>query len=337
MEVRTDVTSISTPAKVERPESSCSSSISRISKKKHRTKPAESSEQMLQPYLPSPRLQLSSTLILSPRLRQPRYDYYDLTLNDQNLNSAWIRFNEEKIDQLQKRIDLMLQIDDHEESEMLLSRIHPITNTVTEHIDEILYQKPKRGNSSVYSSNDGIGKSSIEINLVRNFLLVLPRENPLRITYRLNETFPQSSRSTPRRASRSTTPTVKSVRITTKKDRIPKQIRFDEETMAKSSTPRPVVSILRRSNPSSTSRPRRIVEKSHIWKNDIDGKVYILDQFSIPRYYRLYNDVSFREVYQFSRLLESYLDPHHRPSEAYASMIKDFALEQRLPTIRNAA
>lgn len=164
----------------------------------------------------------------------------------------------------------------------------------------------------------------------------MPRRNQFRLPFRLNQSAPESPRLTSRNVSRSTTPTAKSsVRISTKKDRIIKQIRFDDETIAKSSNSRSTGSILRRQ--SSNARSRRLVEKSHVWKNDIDGKVYILDQFSIPRYYRLYNDVSFREVYQFSRLLESYLERHEKANDAYTSMIKDFALEQRLPPVTTVA
>jgi len=282
---------------------------------------------MLQVYLPSPRLQLTNLLTVLPDERANRYDYYDLTLTDENLNSAWIRFNEQRIDQIQKRIDLMLQIDDNEEAQMLLSHVHPVTNTVTDHIDDILLQRTKRRNPTfVYStSNDQI---------------ILPRRNQFRLPFRLNQSVPESPRLTSRNVSRSTTPTAKtSVRISTKKDRGIKQIRFDEETLVKSSNSRPTTrSILRRqSTNSSNTRSRRVVDKSHIWKNDIDGKVYVLDQFSIPRYYRLYNDVSFREVYQFSRLLESYIERHETANDTYTSLIKEFALEQRLPAVTTVA
>jgi hypothetical protein len=58
--------------------------------------------------------------------------------------------------------------------------------------------------------------------------------------------------------------------------------------------------------------------------------VYVLDQFSIPRYYRLYNDVGFREMYNFSRVLDTYLDRNQ--TSDYSSMVKNFALEQQLPS-----
>jgi hypothetical protein len=62
--------------------------------------------------------------------------------------------------------------------------------------------------------------------------------------------------------------------------------------------------------------------------------MYVLEQFSIPRYYRLYNDVSFREMYNFSRILDTYLDPNRTATAAkdYSTMVKNFALDQQLPT-----
>jgi hypothetical protein len=74
-----------------------------------------------------------------------------------------------------------------------------------------------------------------------------------------------------------------------------------------------------------------LVENSHVWKNTSDGKVYILKQFSIPRYYRLYNDVSFRQVYHFSRILETYLN--RTTPQAYSAIVRNFAVNQQLPTI----
>ena len=162
-------------------------------------------------------------------------------------------------------------------------------------------------------------------------ILVLPRRYQFTLPYRLNQTVPSSPRLTSRNVSRATTPTPKSVRISTKQDFIPSKINATKENSPKRS-PRPIVSILRRNPVPLSPRSTRLVDKSHVWKNDVDGKVYILDQFSIPRYYRLYNDVSFREVYKFSCLLESYLDRHEKPSAAYSSLIKNFALDQQIPT-----
>jgi hypothetical protein len=147
--------------------------------------------------------------------------------------------------------------------------------------------------------------------------LVLPRRYNFRFPYRSNSLLPNSTRLLTRNLIRSTP---KSVRIST----IPDQIRLREPSI-----PQPIVPILRRTTPNSTSR--RLSETSHIWKDNSDGKIYILKQFSIPRYYRLYNDVSFREIYNFSRILNTYVNRTN--SENYSSIIKNFALQQLLPTL----
>jgi hypothetical protein len=64
----------------------------------------------------------------------------------------------------------------------------------------------------------------------------------------------------------------------------------------------------------------------------VDGKMYVLEQFSIRRYYRLYNDVSFREMCNFSRILDIYLDANRTTTtKDYSTMVKNFALDQQLP------
>ena len=69
-----------------------------------------------------------------------------------------------------------------------------------------------------------------------------------------------------------------------------------------------------------------------------DAPIRTLEQLPIPRYYRLYNDVSFRELYHFSRLLDTYLDPNRTSGRHYSSVIRDFALDQQLPsTVTSAA
>ncbi len=156
--------------------------------------------------------------------------------------------------------------------------------------------------------------------------LVSPRRYNFRLPYRLN----QSNSYSPRLSTRS-----KSVRISTDNDIIP--IRKSPSLSKTKSHSRPIVSILRRNNSNSTLQSRRLVDPSHIWKSDDDGKIYILDQFSIPRYYRLYNDVSFREVYHFSRLLEPYLQRKRSNSRAYSSIVRNFALNGQLPTITSVA
>ncbi|CAF1318490.1 unnamed protein product, partial [Rotaria sp. Silwood1] len=98
------------------------------------------------------------------------------------------------------------------------------------------------------------------------------------------------------------------------------------------SASRPLVSILRHSSVPAIPRPTRLVESSHIYKSKVDGKIYDLKEFTIPRYYRLYNDVSFREIYNFSRLLDAYLQTNRTITEDYSKMIKNFALKQQLPS-----
>jgi hypothetical protein len=154
------------------------------------------------------------------------------------------------------------------------------------------------------------------------FCLVLPHRYNFRFPYRLNQLLPSSPRLLTRNLTRS-------------KNTIPKSIRIS--TVREPSKPicGPMVSILRRKNPNLISRSCRFIEASHVWRNESDGKVYILRQFSIPRYYRLYNDVSFREIYNFSRILETFLN--RTTPQIYSSIVRNFALEQQLPTITSVA
>ncbi len=161
------------------------------------------------------------------------------------------------------------------------------------------------------------------------FFLVAP--------YRLHQSVPNSPRLSSRHTTRSTTPTSKSVRISTQS--VPPQTRACPSTT--SSASRPIVSILRRSSIPATPRSNKLVESSHVWRSKVDGKMYVLEQFSIPRYYRLYDDVSFREMYNFSRILDTYLDSNRTTTTTtndYSTMVKNFALDQQLPTeVTNAA
>ena len=66
----------------------------------------------------------------------------------------------------------------------------------------------------------------------------------------------------------------------------------------------------------------------------------MLEQFNIPRYYRLYHDVNFRQIYNFSRIVHSYLNSNQMNSKDYSTIVKNFALQQQqqqLPTIISAA
>jgi hypothetical protein len=100
-------------------------------------------EEMLYGYVPSPRTYITDSTIISPRKRHPRFDYSDLFSTEYTNNSAWIRYNEQRIEQMQKRIDLMLLIDDNEEAQFLLS---PISYSTKSHIDNYLLRKSKRRN-----------------------------------------------------------------------------------------------------------------------------------------------------------------------------------------------
>ena len=159
---------------------------------------------------------------------------------------------------------------------------------------------------------------------------MLPHRYNFRYPYRSNTTLPASPRLLTRNLIRSNHSTRKSVRIST----IPDPIRIREPSKL---ITQPVVSILRRpaNPPSFITRSQRETETSHVWRDETEGKVYILKQFSIPRYYRLYNDVSFREMYNFSRILDTYLTP--TTSDKYSSIVKNYALEQQLPPITSVA
>jgi hypothetical protein len=140
MELNRDIPVLSSQAKEENVPSSLS--VSRLLKSKYRTMTNLTNEEMLEGTIPSPRLYRKN----SPRQRKPRFDYCDLCLIDHNKSSAWIRYNEQRIEQLQKRIDLMLQLDD--ENQFILP-----FNTVTKTIDDIIMRKPKHQNQRNYYHN----------------------------------------------------------------------------------------------------------------------------------------------------------------------------------------
>jgi len=149
MELYRDISFLSNQSKEDR----SSLTIDNLIKDKYRSMPGITSEEMIQGYIPSPYIHITNSLLTSPRQRQPRFisssnlliqpDYCHLCLTDLNTSSAWIRYNEQKIEQIQKRIDLMLQIDDHEEAQLLLSSpIYPTTATVSQRIDDIIMREP---------------------------------------------------------------------------------------------------------------------------------------------------------------------------------------------------
>ena len=145
--------------------------ITNVIKDKYRQLPEITSEQMIEGYVPSPRIHLCDTLLTIPRQqREPRFchsskllvrpDYCDLCLTDYHTDSAWIRYNEQRVEQLQRRINLMLQIDDDEEVQLLYPTppIIPTTATVTQRIDDAL-SISSRHRSQLLHRSDQIGKA----------------------------------------------------------------------------------------------------------------------------------------------------------------------------------
>jgi hypothetical protein len=96
---------------------------------------------------------ITDSIFNSPRQSQlqPNYGYCDLCLTDHSAGSAWIRYNEQRIEQLQQRMDLMLEIDESDEAHFALSTLNPIRNISTQRMDDILIRKPRRRNQSTYS------------------------------------------------------------------------------------------------------------------------------------------------------------------------------------------
>ncbi|CAF4949494.1 unnamed protein product [Rotaria sp. Silwood1] len=293
-----------------------------IIKDKYRSMPGLTSEEMIKAYMPSPKVHITKCLLDSSRQRQPRFltpstvitrpNYCDLCLTGHHRSSAWIQYNERRIEELQKRIDLMLQIDDIEEAQLLLSStpIIPTTATVTQRIDDILSRRSKYRDLHLYDY----------------YRFLSPCRYQYRLHHRLNQSLPNIPRLLNRGTTHSTTPVSKSVRICTESVS-PRTIHRRSRSAS-----RPLVSILRHSSVPAMSRPTRLIESSHIYKSKVDGKIYDLKEFTIPRYYRLYNDVSFREIYNFSRLLDAYLQTNRIITEDYSKMIKNFALKQQLPS-----
>ena len=118
---------------------SSSKSATHLTKSKYPSTTRITNEEVLQ----LPEMLPTNSILNSPWQRQPCSGYCDLCLPDDSTSSAWVRYNEQRIDQLQQRIDLMLQIDDSENLQFFLSNFTPITDTVTQRIDDILVRKPK--------------------------------------------------------------------------------------------------------------------------------------------------------------------------------------------------
>ncbi|CAF1152410.1 unnamed protein product [Rotaria sordida] len=310
-----DIFALSSQSKEECPSSS--ELVNHLTKIKYRSIPNRTPKEMLKGYIPSPRIFIPNSILSSLRRRQPRFDYCDLYLNDYDKNSLRIRYNEQHIDQIRKRIDLMLQNDDNEEIKFLLSNLDPITKRTG---DNLMRKSKRRNHITNYYDR-----------------ILLPHRCNFRLPCRLNQPLSKSSRLLTRNIIRSTPLISKSVRISTNHDYIPNKTHLHKQTSSLKTLSRPTVSVLRRNYSTLTPRLRRLVEPSHRWKSNIDRTVYILEQFSIPRYYRLYTDVTFREIYNFSHILQSYLNHNLLTSKDYSSIIKNFALEQQLPTITSVA
>ena len=131
-----------------------SSIVTNLAKDKYRSMRGITSEEMIQGYTPLPKVLITKSLPASARQRQPRFDasskvftrpnYCNSCLTGHSPGSSWIRYNEQRIEELQKRIDLMLQIDDSEEIDLLLSSpIKPTIATVTQRIDDILMRRSR--------------------------------------------------------------------------------------------------------------------------------------------------------------------------------------------------
>lgn len=143
MEFQHDVSIVSNGS---RDDQSISTTV-RLTTDKYRSMPVITSEEMIQGHIPSPGLCVTNSIVTSSRERPPplitlprpihRMDYAD---KESPTGSAWIRYNEHRIEQLQKRIDLMLQIDDDEQ-------IVPTTATVTQRIDDFLMNQPSNPRS----------------------------------------------------------------------------------------------------------------------------------------------------------------------------------------------
>lgn len=292
-------------------------------------------------YIPSTRLHTTDSRFDHCQRRQRElscYDFCDLCVGDTSATSAWVRYNEERIDRLQKRIDRMLEDDDNDEMKYLLSTSKSKRNSVAQCFDYDLNRKSKhRYQTSRYHNQIRRFKYACFSILSFSIFLVAPLRYDFRFPYRLNRSFLSSPRLLTRNVIRSTIPTAKLIHNFPNKKFISNRTIYHEQASLLRSVPRPILSMVSRNKTMSTSRSRRLVETSHMWKSGSDGKIYILEQFSIPRYYRLYTDVSFREMYRFARSLESYEKQHRITSQDYSSIIRNFALGQQLPTILSVA
>ncbi|CAF0767186.1 unnamed protein product [Adineta steineri] len=286
---------------------------------KYRFLPSTSREEIHQDYLPSPLIYITTPILNSPRQPIIQTEYCDICLTDHGEGSAWIRYNEQRLETLQQRIDLMLEFNDMEDVQSSsISSSDSVRNIArassTQRIDNILMGRSQRRNQLTYN-NDQIS---------------VPHRTNYRSSRDTNSMVSEFSHYSPRNLSRSILPASKRVRISTTDILIPNQAHLHEPMSSSSqSIPRPIVSILRRNNINLTARLHGSNEISQLGRRDMNKNRSMIDQFTIPRYYRLYNDVGFREVYDFSCVLNSYLN--RTTSQDYSSMIQHFALDHQIP------
>ncbi|CAF0758952.1 unnamed protein product [Adineta steineri] len=316
--VSRDIVTASPKPRQERSSSPVSSTGS--TRSKYRFLPSTSREEIHQDYLPSPLIYITTPILNSPRQPIIQTEYCNICLTDHGEGSAWIRYNEQRLETLQQRIDLMLEFNDMEDVQSSsISSSDSVRNIArassTQRIDNILMGRSQRRNQLAYN-NDQIS---------------VPHRTNYRSSRNMNSMVSEFSHYSPRNLSRSILPASKRVRISTNDILIPNQADLHEPMLSSSSQsiPRPIVSILRRNNINLTSRLHGSNEISQLGRRDMNRNRSMIDQFTIPRYYRLYNDVGFREVYDFSCVLDSYLN--RTTSQDYSSMIQHFALDHQIP------
>ncbi|CAF1129915.1 unnamed protein product [Adineta ricciae] len=291
-------------------------SSSGSSRSRYRFTSNVNTEEMLPDYIPRSRSYSRSCQETS---LEPHY--CEICLTDHSSGSAWIRYNEQRMERIQQRINLMLELDDVEDGQYALSTLNS-TATSTQRIDDILSGRSSYRDYINYDQDDVLSSHRYDY----------------RSTYRAKSATADSSRLTSsRKLTRSASPGLKRVRISTDDVLIPNQTRHREPIKSSKSASRPIVSILRHNSPTLPPPPspttiqysRRRRETSEAWRNESNRIGLPLDQWSIPRYYRLYNDVGFREVYDFSRTLNSY-SARASPRD-YASMVHHYAVDHQLP------
>ncbi|UJR29993.1 hypothetical protein I4U23_017540 [Adineta vaga] len=319
IQVKHDIVTASPKPREDRPSSPMSSTGS--SRSRYRYISNITNDEMIPDYLPSSHL-YSTSIPCKQTSTQPHY--CEICFSDHSSGSAWIRYNEQRMERLQQRIDLMLELDDVEDGQYALSTLNS-TATTTQRIDDILRGRSSYQNHMNYDHDDILSAYRYSYGS----------------SYRaksLNTNSPRLLSS--RKMTRSASPASKRVRISTNHVLIPNQTRLREPVTSSKPVPRPIVSILRRNTPiitspspppttmtttttttTATARSQRHRELSQTWRND---------QWSIPRYYRLYNDVGFREVYDFSRFLDSCLT--RTTPKDYSSILHHYALEQQFPS-----